>query len=312
MRIIPLLEEVLGRGVNTSRTDIAFVCPFCNKGNQAKRKLEVDIESQHWHCWVCNSRGRRLIDLFKKIGVSSKLVDALTSIVSTPTATLDTIGDILNRRETTSIVSSLSLPSEYIPLYRAKKTVEFKNAMYYLKRRDILPEQIIRYQIGYCEDGEYSRRLVIPSYDLNGQLNYFVTRSYYDESTIRYKNPDVSKNIIPFDLHINWSLPLVICEGLFDAIAIRRNALPILGKTISDAIRIRILESPSTTIYIALDPDAIKHALIHAKHFMDQGHEVHLLDLGESDPSELGFNGMMRLIKDSKPMTFKDLILHKL
>jgi type I restriction enzyme M protein len=44
-------------------------------------------------------------------------------------------------------------------------------------------------------------------------------------------------------LFINWSLPLVLVEGSFDAIAVRRNAIPLFGKTISEDLRKKIIEN---------------------------------------------------------------------
>ena len=67
---------------------------------------------------------------------------------------------------------------------------------------------IKKYKIGYCEDGLYQHRIIIPSYDDDGVLNYFVGRSYM-ESGMKYKNPNVSKDVVGFDYFIAWSKPIV-------------------------------------------------------------------------------------------------------
>ena len=46
----------------------------------------------------------------------------------------------------------------------------------YLKQRCITQREIIRYQIGYCDDGLYQNRVIIPSYDKEGNINYFIAR----------------------------------------------------------------------------------------------------------------------------------------
>ena len=74
--------------------------------------------------------------------------------------------------------------------------------------------------------------VIIPSYDENGELNYFISRSFEKDAFIKYRNPDCSRDIIAFELFINWSSPLILCEGAFDALAIKRNAIPLLGKNI--------------------------------------------------------------------------------
>ena len=48
--------------------------------------------------------------------------------------------------------------------------------------------------------------------------------------------PKVSKDIIGFNLFINWNEPIVIVEGAFDAIAVKRNAIPLFGKVILDKL----------------------------------------------------------------------------
>ena len=57
------------------------------------------------------------------------------------------------------------------------------------------------------------------------------------------KNPQVSKDIVGFELHINWNYPVCLVEGAFDAIAIKRNAIPLFGKTIPDQLKHRIIEN---------------------------------------------------------------------
>ena len=44
-------------------------------------------------------------------------------------------------------------------------------------------------------------------------------------------------------MFINWSSPLVLCEGPFDAIAIKRNAIPLLGNNIQSKLMKKIVTS---------------------------------------------------------------------
>ena len=100
--------------------------------------------------------------------------------------------------------------------------------------------------------------VIIPSYDEQGNLNYFTGRSFEKEPYVKYRNPETSRDIIPFELFINWKLPLVLCEGPFDAIAIKRNAIPLLGNNIQSNLMKKIVTSTVEKIYIALDNDALK------------------------------------------------------
>ena len=154
--------------------------------------------------------------------------------------------------------------------------------------------------------------IIIPSYDKNGQLNYYTGRSFEKDPYIKYKNPEASRNIIPNEHLINWNLPLVICEGMFDAIAIKRNAIPLLGKNIQSELMKKIVTSTIEKIYIALDIDAMKQTLKFAEEFMNEGKEVYLIDLKDKDPSEMGFNNFTNLIQNTFPLTSYQLMERKL
>jgi DNA primase len=154
--------------------------------------------------------------------------------------------------------------------------------------------------------------IIVPSYDSNGNLNYFTGRNFDKNSTLKYKNPDVSRDIIPFELFINWEVPLILCEGMFDAIAIKRNVIPLLGKNIQSNLMKKIVTSVVKKIYIALDKDALKEALQFCEQLMNEGKEVYLVDLDGKDPSELGFRHFTELIQHTYPLTFSKLFEKKL
>jgi DNA primase len=204
------------------------------------------------------------------------------------------------------------LPTEYNPLWISKKTPDYRNALHYLTNRGITIFDIIKYRIGYCEAGEYSGKIIIPSYDAAGQLNYFVSRAFYKSDSQKHKNPKVSKDIIGFDMLINWSQPIVLCEGSFDAIAVKRNAIPLFGKIIQPALQKKIIEQRVKDIYICLDADAIKKALDIAERFMGEGLNVYLIELNLSDASELGFKKINEIINNTDVLTFERLMQIKM
>lgn len=309
-KLTQLLESVLGKGKVTNKGNIAHHCPFCQS---SRKKLEVqtitnDKGENPWHCWVCNKSGKKLSTLFKTLNVSrDKLTELYNLLNIQPKYSSKTIDSL---HSSTTVVD---LPKEYIPLYRTSDSIEYKNAMHYLRnKRNITLAEIVKYSIGYCESGEYAKKIIIPSYDDSGKLNYFVGRAYYEAESFKHKNPDVSKNIVGFELFINWSLPIVLVEGSFDAIAVRRNAIPLFGKTISEDLRKKIIENKVEKLYICLDKDAQKQALEHAEYFMNNGVEVYFVDLQEKDPAEIGFEKMCKLIKETPPLTFSRFIEYKL
>jgi hypothetical protein len=103
-----------------------------------------------------------------------------------------------------------------------------------------------------------------------------------------------------------------LCEGIFDALAIRRNAVPLFGKTISTALMMKLVQADVKTIYIALDNDALTDALKHAQRFLDLGKEVYLIELEGKDPSDIGFEEMTQLLHHADPLTYGGLLHKKL
>jgi hypothetical protein len=300
--LVTLVDRVLGKGKQTARGNYAYHCPFCQ---HHKPKLEINFTENKkghnpWHCWVCNTRGKTIVSLLKRSKSYEHIEEAIKLVPK---------GQFVEEVE---IVNTITLPSEFTSLIDHPSDIMGKHALAYLKRRGIFMDDIIKYNIGYCESGEYQNMIIIPSYDVNGNLNYFTARSFEKEPFRKYKNPSVSRDIVPFEMFINWSSPLVLCEGPFDAIAIKRNAIPLLGKNIQSNLMKKIVSSKVEKIYIALDSDAIKSALKFCETFMNEGKEVHLLEMDDKDPSELGFKCFTELIQKSVPLTLSGLLAKKL
>ena len=301
--LVSLVNSVLGTGKKTARGNMAYTCPYCH---HHKPKLEVNFTENKegtnpWHCWVCNKKGKSIYLLLKQAGASKdKLNEANSLCKNTPKTYIK------------KTVNVLKLPDEFSPLFPDDKTVTWKQAYYYLKSRGITDNDIIKYNIGYCEYGNYANMIIIPTYDKDGKLNYFTARSFEKEPYIKYRNPQISRDIIPNEHMINWKVPIIICEGLFDAIAIKRNAIPLLGKNIQSELMKKIVSSFVNKIYIALDKDAIKQALHFCEQLMMEGKEVYLVDLQDKDPSEMGFENFTKLIQKTNPMTYSSLLEQKL
>ena len=302
MRIINLLSRVIG---NTGRrlkksNEYMFWSPFIS---HHKPKLQINVQTQKWHCWVSNQGGHNLFQLFKKLKASKEHFDELVELV----------GDKKYVRKNTNKEDKkiVRLPNEFKPLWLDGNSIIRKHAIVYLKNRGITLVDIIRYGIGYCEEGLYANRIIVPSYSSDGELNYFVGRDIY-EGGMKYQNPPVSKDVIGLDLFINWNEPIVLCEGVFDAIAIRRNAIPLFGKTIPKSLMKKIYEKQVKQIYILLDSDAIMDSIKMTDSLMKNGIDVYYVNLSEEDPSDMGFKKVINLIKETKQTSFSDLMRMKL
>ena len=172
--------------------------------------------------------------------------------------------------------------------------------------------EILKYNIGYCDDGLYGGRVIIPSYNEDGELNYFVARSYYEDATMKYKNPPVSRDVIVFDNQINWNEPITLVEGVFDSFSVKRNVIPILGKFIPKKLKEKIFEKGVKEITILLDSDAVSDSTKHTQFFINNGIKVTNIIPNGKDAGDMGFDEVNKLMKETEETGWDDLILTKL
>jgi DNA primase len=301
--LVNLVNSVLGTGKRTARGNQAYTCPFCH---HHKPKLEVNFTENkdginQWACWTCGKKGKTIRSLFKQVQVDTSYFHELSKLVKNISS--EDIGDVKQ--------NILELPKEcqsFIP----NQDISARHALAYLKKRNISKQDILKYNIGYCSSGTYANMIIIPSYDANGKLNYFTARSFEKDPYTKYRNPEVSRDIVAFELFINWDLPIILCEGPFDALAIKRNVIPLFGKNIQPSLMKKLVESKVQKIYIALDNDAVKQALGFCEQLLDIGKEVYLVELQGKDPSEMGFEHFTKLIQTVSPLTQYKLMEKKL
>ena len=300
--IVYLLDRVIGsKGQKLKKpNEYMYWSPFVV---HHKPKLQVNIVTGKWHCWVSNAGGHNLFQLFKKLNATNDQFTELRGIV-------DEISYGYESKEVRK-EGKVELPKEFLSLVYKHPSPVYKNAMVYLQRRGITYEDILKYNIGYCDQGLYTNRVIIPSYDEDGKLNFFVGRDIF-ESKMKYRNSPTSKDVVGFELFINWDEPIVLCEGPFDAIAIKRNVIPLFGKTILSNLRRKIIEKKVKQVYISLDRDAILDSLKMVEEFMKNDIDVYFVNLPEKDPSDLGFENVIPLLKETEKMKFSDLMRYKL
>ena len=301
-----LVESVLGKGHSTSKGNYAFKCPFCT---HHKPKLEVNLRTtdkreNFWHCWICSAKGKTLLSLFKKMKAPSNKIGELNILV---------VPDNTKSIE----LNVIQLPKEFISLVKSIEDriaqIEAKHALKFLKSRGITQDDIIKYNIGFCKEGKYESRIIIPSYDEDRKLNYFIARDYKGETPQKYKNPPVAaKDVIGFELYINWDAPIILVEGMFDALTIKRNVIPLFGKAIHGKLMEKLVKSSVNRIYIALDNDARRDALKQAEMLMSYGKEVYMVEMEGKDANEIGFEKFLNTIEQTVPLNLHSLLEKKL
>jgi len=302
IELLTIAESVLGQSRQTGENNYAFYCPHCK---HYKRKLEINLETFNYHCWTCNPKlgGKNFYYLFRDL---SNITEVQLEKIKEYTKT-----HVYRKKEKTE--SFLRLPKEFKTMAQTWNSIEYKHASLYLRKRGITPLDIKKYNIGFCEEGEYEGRIIVPSYDEDGDLNYFVSRTFFD-SPLKYKNPKISKDVIVFESLVSYNHPIILCEGVFDAIAIKRNALPLLGKNLQPSLKSKLELHNVKDIYICLDKDAREDAIRIAQELLSQRQDrnVYLLKLEQKDPSEIGFREMTELIKQAQRFDFKQLIYVRL
>lgn len=256
--LVELLRELLGdeRKHYESKGQISFDCPVCSqeKGlekGDGKGNLEINYAKHIYKCWSCgethethgglgkliskfgNKKQRKLYDLIKpeELKISAKEFKKL------------------RLPEGYTLIKDLNL--KYPPHLQA---------INYLKKRSVTNDIIEKYKIGITTQGNFANRIIIPSYDINKELNYFVARAWAN-TKYKYMNPEAEKDKIIFNEHlIDWTKDIYIVEGAFDSIFLE-NSIPMLGKKMSSNLFEKLYFNSKSLITICLDGDAWEDSL---------------------------------------------------
>ena len=171
-------------------------------------------------------------------------------------------------------------------------------------------KDIYNWKIGYCPSGEYGGRVIIPSFNDSGDINYYIARSYVGHKW-KYKNPPASKNIIFNELSMDWDEPIVLVEGVFDAIIAGHNAIPILGSTLRDNTKLfQAIVLNDSPIYLALDEDADKKSSQMGKNMLKYDIELYKMNTsGIEDIGSITRAEFLSLKEQATPVSLDDYFL---
>jgi DNA primase len=251
--LLEILHDVLGKEKlhYESRGQISFDCPICDE-DKHKGNLEVNYFEHVYKCWSCGDENGthgplgKLIDIWgnKK---QRKLYNLLQPEEHKPKE---------KRRDRLRLPEGFTLFKNSSLVYPVRR-----QAYNYLKQRGITDDIIEKYGIGFCDQGKFSGRIIVPSYDSEDELTYFIARSWDPNTRAKYKNPEAEKDIIIFNESlIDWSKDIYLCEGVFDSFFLP-NSIAMLGKHMSELLLNTLYEKATGNIIIALDGDAYKNAV---------------------------------------------------
>lgn len=281
-------ESVFGRGsLATNGKNFSVRCPFCAPKDPNKRKLAIHVEDDLNHCWTCGWKAYTLAPLIRKFGSQEQLNRYRDEFM--PSEAKNRFGPENVEAEK----KKLELPNDFCLLTLASLgDPDVKAAWIYLTKRNVTLRDAWFYKLGVSKDHRWKRRVIMPSFDSDGNLNFFVGRNIDEfDRRSKYDNPDDDKLSVVFnEMNIDWSSRLVICEGPFDLMKCGENAVPLLGSDFNEQSRLfnQILVH-NTPIALALDGDMwYKKTPKIAKKLQSYNIDVTVVDTREAgDPGKM-------------------------
>ena len=292
-----ILTRVLGTSYK-SGDEYLYHCPKCK---HHKKKLSVNIILDKYKCWVCEYAGHSLRKLVKEYGPQRCVDD--WSLLAGESIDLSSFENIFKDTVVESSSDNVELPQGFHTL-TGRHSLLSSPAKKYLLKRGVTKKDIVRWKIGFCPSGEYEGRVVVPSFSSNGELNYFVARSY-NGSWKKYMNPSASRDIIFNDLMIDWDSDIVLVEGVFDALIAGDNSIPLLGSQIREnSILFQKIIEKKPKVYLALDPDIEKKSAKIIKKMLTYGVELVKVEVKPySDVGEMSKEEFQRRKKGGNPLS---------
>lgn len=336
-KIYDILAQFLGESKQGGYTDgcssYEFNCPACaeEKGvdSDGKHNLAVNISLSSpgmvYHCWRCGeTSGMKgsLGSLIRKYGGKQLLKEYLDILNELKNSGLYDAslfsGDTSSLKEDTFI----KLPETFRKIDLS--SLKNGNLAKYLQKRKITQDIIDRYNIGFTtwDEKKYQDkcRIIFPSYDSTGFLNYWVGRDYTGYENKRKYNNCVAdkKDVICFEDKIEWDADIYLTEGIFDAIHIPVNGIPMLGKALDESYLLyrKLVEKANANIIIAIDADTNMSEVKRIYKLLDRGRlkgRIRYIrpengkDFGEIYETE-GKEGLMRELRNQKTFTEIELL----
>jgi hypothetical protein len=283
---LKFIEAVLGKGVlsrDSRNFDVRCPIPECeSRRDKGKVKLSIRTDDFRNHCWVCGWTAHTLAPIIRKYGTREQMVDYRERIH--PTANW-------SRKEDVAGSPIVRLPADFQLLATSTSMhPDVKALRLYLTRRGLNENDFWYYKFGYSSEFRWRRRVIMPSFDARGSLNYFVARAVDPDRPKRYDNADAIKTEIVFnEINIDWTQRLVLCEGPFDMVKCGENVAPLLGNTLREesALFCAIITN-TTPVAIALDSTETKKALRLAAKFAEYDVPAAIIDVTPfKDPGEM-------------------------
>ena len=305
---LKILKDILGYFHRESEKQILFKCPKCD---HHKRKLSVNTEKGFFKCWVCDWSGRNLYKIIRSFGNYKQKQEWRK--LNQQVEINDFADKLFGKQNSAEETQKVDLPLSYISLANTSLPRNALPALNYLESRGISREDILKWKIGFCPTGEYASRIVVPSFDNDGDINYYIGRSY-SNTWPKYINPNIKKNIIFNELYLDFTEEITIVEGVFDAMKAGFNSVPLLGSTLTYNSKIfkKIIEN-DTKVYLALDADVQKKIDNIIKLFLKYGIELYNIDVAPyNDVGEMTNGEFINRKESASLLTLDNYLINRI
>ena len=293
---VKFIRSIFGHcDLDRSGENVAVSCPSCK--TSSKKKLSINLVTWQTHCWVCGLKGKTLFPILAKYFGRDRANNFANEFLS------DDIKKTLNQKNEESVELRLPEGFVFLGIKENLNDPDLKACFRYLTKRGISENEIWYFKMGAITTGRYRRRVMIPSFDHLGNLNYFVARSIDSDGNYKYINaPTDKKSIIFNEQNIDWTKELTLVEGPFDLIKANQNATCLLGSSLTkEALLFRKIIKNRTPVVLALDSDMCHKAQKIAALLSSYDCQVRIIDLGEStdvgEMSKKEFNNILASAK---------------
>jgi DNA primase len=269
-----------------------FNCPsaYCRK-DKDKFNLSYNSKDFIFKCWKCKYKGyvHKIVDDYGSKDDIDKLSLLLPKINQTKS-------ENYTKKELAGDNITCDLPEGFRSLTKKHDSKYYKLALQYLINRGINEDIIKKYNIGYTESGPRKYRIIIPSYNINGEVNYYEARAYMSFVKPSYLKPkEPHKTDIIFNAkNINFDLPVYLVEGVFDMFPLY-NAIPLLGKDISELLLSKLLKH-KTKVILCLDEDAVKDSIAIYNMLESYGIDVYFVEVKDDIAKTFEIGGKQAVI----------------
>lgn len=316
---IDFIESIVYRSLlSNDGKNLSIWCPFCKHENKSKLKLAIHLEKDLFHCWLCSKKGSDISYLVNKINPAKKK-EALALFPKKHKKTFDLNINLFEEEIFELEEEKVIIPNGFNLLVNAfnSKSPDVLKVFKYAVKRGVDKHKMWMLRLGYSNDPEFRRSLIIPSLDEEGNLNFYTSRNIDVDSSspIKYKNANVSKkNIIFNEINIDWSIPLTLVEGPLDLLKTNDNSTCLLGSSLTEDMKLfKKIVTNKTEINLALDSDVYYKSLKIAKLLSAYDVKVNILDTRIADDvGDMSKSQFNQCLKDSKEFRQNDSLLAKI